>query len=81
MGTAGYLKFIPGYIFSNKIRTREERLTDIRTVEKGYGAQLYELAVISQADKNHRNIIDNYLTPEEIKNYALQRGKWNQNRL
>jgi len=81
MGTAAYIKFIAGYTFSNRIRTGEERLTDLRTIEKGYGAELYELTLISHADKKHRNIIDNYLSPEEIKNHALKRGKWNQNGL
>jgi len=76
MGVPQYLKFIVSYTFSEKCRTQEERATDILTIEKGYGRQLYELTLITRNDKKHSNIIDNYLTPEEIRSYAESLGKW-----
>ena len=76
MGFGGYLKFVVRYTFSNKARTDEEKATDTLTIEKGYGRNLYELTLISQKDKNHRSILDNYLTPEEIKSYSISIGKW-----
>jgi hypothetical protein len=76
MGTARYLKFALGFIFSKKVQAAEEKATDRLTIEKGYGRQLYELTLISNKDSKHKNIIDNYLTPEEIKAYAIESGKW-----
>ena len=76
MGIKGYLKFITGYIFSKKSQVAEERATDKLTIEKGYGKQLFELTKISHSDKNHRKIIDNYFTPDEIKSYSVKIGKW-----
>jgi hypothetical protein len=76
MGFWGYLRFIAGYAFSNKARTAEERATDTLTIDKGYGRNLYELTLISYTDKNHKSILDNYLTPDEIKTYARSIGKW-----
>lgn len=76
MGIGGYLKFVARYSFSNKARTDEERATDTLTIEKGYGRNLYELTLISHKDIKHRSILDNYLTPEEIKTYSISIGKW-----
>jgi hypothetical protein len=76
MGTARYIKFALGFIFSKKIQSAEEKATDRLTIEKGYGRQLYELTIISAKDRNHKKIIDNYLSPEEIKAYAIESGKW-----
>ena len=76
MGVGRYLLFVAGYIFSNKARTSEERATDKLTIEKGYGRNLYELTLISHRDENHKSILDNYLTPDEIKTYAQSIGKW-----
>jgi hypothetical protein len=76
MGTRRYLRFVIGYLFSKKVQNAEEKATDKLTIEKGYGRQLYELTVISRKDRNHEKIIDNYLSPEEIKSYAMNLGKW-----
>jgi hypothetical protein len=76
MGIWGYLKLVARYSLSNKARTDEERATDTLTIEKGYGRNLYELTLISHKDNNHRTILDNYLTPEEIKTYSRSIGKW-----
>jgi hypothetical protein len=76
MGTWRYLKFAVGFLFSKKVQAAEEKATDRRTIEKGYGRQLYELTMISRKDSNHNNIIDNYLTADEIKAYAMKIGKW-----
>ncbi|NMC41388.1 MAG: hypothetical protein GYA43_09500 [Bacteroidales bacterium] len=76
MGTARYLRFAVGYLFSDKARTEEERATDFLTIEKGYARELHELTLISRTDKRHKTIIDNYLTPEEIIDHAMKSGKW-----
>jgi hypothetical protein len=76
MGLLRYLWFVVSYTFSEKARTAEERATDKLTIDKGYGRQLYELTIISNQDKNHREIIDNYLAPDEIRSYAESQGKW-----
>jgi len=76
MGLRNYLKFIPGYLFSKKIQRSEEVATDLMAIEKGYARELYELTIISHKDDRHRKIIDNYLTPEEIREYALRKGVW-----
>ncbi len=76
MGFVSYLRFIVSYTFSDKCRTAEERATDRLTIEKGYGRQLYELTLITRNDKKHSNIIDNYLSPGEIRAYAESLGKW-----
>jgi hypothetical protein len=76
MGIWPYLKFAIGFLFSKKVQADEEKATDRLTIEKGYGRQLYELTVISREDRNHEKIIDNYLSPEEIKAYAVNIGKW-----
>lgn len=76
MGIWGYLKFVARYSLSNKARTDEERATDTLTIEKGYGRNLYDLTLISHKDHNHRTILNNYLTPEEIKTHARSIGKW-----
>jgi hypothetical protein len=76
MGLRRYLMFIAAYTFSEKARIAEERVTDKLTIEKGYAMQLYELTLISRNDKNHSKIIDNYLTPDEIRSYAESLGNW-----
>jgi hypothetical protein len=76
MGTGRYLRFAVGFLFSKIVQAAEEKATDRLTIEKGYGRQLYQLTVISRKDKNHDKIIDNYLSPEEIKAYAMNIDKW-----
>lgn len=76
MKIAEYLRFAFLYIFSRRKRIDEERSTDMLTIEKGYGKELYELTVNTIKDIKHKSIIDNYLNPEEIKSYAIQTGKW-----
>jgi hypothetical protein len=76
MGLRGYMRFVGRYIFSKKAQTDEERATDTLTIEKGYGRQLYELTLISRKDKNHKSILENYLSPQEIESYARKIGKW-----
>jgi hypothetical protein len=78
MSFAAYMKFVVSYIFSVAARTAEEKATDRLTIEKGYGNELYELTIISHRDKNHKKILDNYLTPEEIKEYSISKGKWSE---
>jgi hypothetical protein len=76
MGAGHYLKFAVGFLFSKKVQADEEKATDRLTIEKGYGRQLHDLTVISRKDGNHKKIIDNYLSPDEIKAYAMNIGKW-----
>lgn len=73
MGTLGYMKFIFKYTFSGKARIEEERATDTLTIVKGYARQLCELTGITSQDNNHKSIIGNYLSAEEIKSYAKSR--------
>ncbi|HVN59096.1 MAG TPA: hypothetical protein VMT63_12420 [Bacteroidales bacterium] len=76
MGFWRYLRFIFSYTFDKNARYLEERATDTLTIEKGYAHQLYELTLISNNDPKHKTIIGNYLSPEEIKSYAVKIGKW-----
>jgi hypothetical protein len=76
MGIGCYLRFAVGFLFLKKVQAAEEKATDSLTIEKGYGRQLYELTLISRKDRNHDKIIDNYLSPGEIKAYAMKIGKW-----
>jgi hypothetical protein len=76
MSIPAYLRFVTGFILSRKARIAEEKATDRLTIEKGYGKQLHELSLIQHHDKNHESIKDNYLTPEEIKAYSENIGKW-----
>jgi hypothetical protein len=76
MGALRYLWFAIGFLFSKRVQAAEEKATDRLTIEKGYGRQLYDLTMISRNDRNHKKIIDNYLSPEEIKDYAVSLGKW-----
>ena len=76
MGTLRYLLFAICFIFSRKVQADEEKATDRLTIEKGYGRYLYEVSRLSQADSKHRKINDNYLTPEEIRSYSEELGKW-----
>ncbi|MGQ9621707.1 MAG: hypothetical protein ACUVTX_12130 [Bacteroidales bacterium] len=76
MGLLSYLSFILGYMFSKKIQVREEHVTDRMTIYKGYARELYELTLITREDASHKKIIDNYLTPDEVREYALKIGKW-----
>ncbi|MBP7730103.1 MAG: hypothetical protein KA114_00550 [Bacteroidales bacterium] len=71
-----YIRFAAKYLFFKKARMLEEKDIDRLTIEKGYGRELYELSLISRADLRHKNIIDNYMTPEDIKDYAIKTGKW-----
>ena len=77
MGTGKYLLFAFRFLTSRKAQGEEETATDRLTVEKGYGRQLYDLTLISHYDKNHEKIIELYMTPEDIKAYAVSLGKWN----
>jgi len=76
MGLMGYLRFTFGYIFSKKNRIDEEHNTDRLTILKGYAHELYELSLVSQIDPLHKKIIDNYMSPEEIYNFAIEAGVW-----
>ena len=76
MGAWRYLKFIISYLFSPRIQKEEERATDLLTIRKGYGRQLYELTLMTCSDEKHKKIIDNYLTPGEIIAAARDSGKW-----
>jgi len=76
MSTLQYMRFIAKYLFSKHARMLEEKDTDRMTIEKGYVRELYELSLISRSDTGHKRIIDNYLTPEDIKDYAIKTGKW-----
>jgi hypothetical protein len=76
MGTLKYLKFAANYLFSKRAQEEEEKATDRLTVEKGYARQLYQLTEISHNDGNHSAILTNYLTPDEIRGYAEELGKW-----
>jgi hypothetical protein len=76
MKAARYLRFVIGYMLSRRAQSEEERATDRLTIEKGYGRELYELTMISRRDANHKKIMDNYMSPEEIKDYAIKQGKW-----
>jgi len=76
MGALKYLKFAAGFITSRKAQAAEERATDMLTIEKGYGRQLYELSQIQYFDKKHERINEFYLSLEEIRSYAESIGKW-----
>ena len=76
LGTLKYIRFAIGFLISRKAQATEERATDMLTIEKGYGRQLYELAEISYYDKSHETIIKFYMSPEEIKSYSESIGKW-----
>ena len=76
MSTAGYLKFAFNFLVSKRAQADEEKATDRLTIEKGYGKYLYEVSLLSFNDKNHKKINDNYLSPEEIKQYSEELGKW-----
>jgi hypothetical protein len=76
MGAVKYLKFAAGFLTSRKAQAAEERATDMLTVEKGYGRQLYELSKIQYFDKRHQRINEYYLSIEEIKSYSEKIGKW-----
>jgi hypothetical protein len=76
MGILRYLKFAVGFITSRKIQSGEEKATDMLTIEKGYGRQLYELSQIQYFDKKHEKINEYYLSLEEIKSYSERIGKW-----
>jgi Zn-dependent protease with chaperone function len=76
MGLQGYLIFIVKYIFSREAREKEEKSTDMVTIEKGYARELHELSVITSRDENHKRIQRNYLTPVHIRAYAESKGKW-----
>jgi len=76
MGTIKYILFAIRFVFSRKVQAFEEKATDRLTIEKGYGRYIYEISKLSKADPNHKKINPNYLTPEEIKGYAEELGKW-----
>ncbi len=76
MSISQYINFAAKYLFSKKARILEEKGTDRLAIEKGYGRELYELSLISRTDSGHKKIIDNYMSPEDIKGYAIKTGKW-----
>jgi hypothetical protein len=76
MGLYRYLIFIMKYIFLRESREKEEKSTDMLTIEKGYAKELYELSEITVRDESHKCIQGNYLTPVQIKAYAESKGKW-----
>jgi len=76
LGVRRYLWFAIGFIISRKAQAKEEKATDMLTIEKGYGRQLYELSEIQFKDKKHERINQFYLSMEEIKFYSENLGKW-----
>jgi hypothetical protein len=76
MGVLKYIRFAIGFITSKKVQAAEEKATDMLTIEKGYGRQLYELSKIQYLDKNHERINEFYMSVDEIKSYAESIGKW-----
>jgi hypothetical protein len=76
LGIGKYLLFAIKFLTSRKAQAEEETATDRLTIEKGYGKELYELTEVSHYDKNHEEIIELYMSPEEIKEYAIRIGKW-----
>jgi hypothetical protein len=76
MGISAYLGFAVKFLISGRVRGFEEKATDRLTIEKGYGRELYELSVLTHQDRRHKKINRYYLTPEEIKEYAISLGKW-----
>lgn len=79
MGVARYISFVLKYIFLKKVRTEEEHEVDRMTIRKGFASELHELTLVTHSSKSHKKIIDNYLTPDEIIKYAMERGLWNDN--
>jgi hypothetical protein len=55
-----------------------ERATDRRTIEKGYARPLYlqRLSRYKSKDSAFDKLKELYLSPEEIKQYAKEIGKW-----
>jgi hypothetical protein len=76
MGAFKYLGFAIRFIFSRIAQEKEEKATDRLTIEKGYGKYLYEVTLLSNKDRHHHKINNNYLTPVQIKSYAEELGKW-----
>lgn len=79
MGVLSYYCFVLKYTFSQKARIEEEHEVDRMAVRKGFAAELHELTIITHASKSHKKIISNYLTPDEIVQYAQNEGLWNRN--
>lgn len=76
MGLFRYLSFAVTYLLSKKVQIQEEHEADRRTIMKGYAHELYELTIQSNRDGRHKKIIDNYMTPEVIREYAIKAGVW-----
>src|SRR5512138_2088376 len=66
LGAFRYLRFAVKFLTSRKAQKEEERATDKLTIEKGYGRQLFELTEISFSDKNHKEMNELYMSPDEI---------------
>jgi hypothetical protein len=64
------------YAFSPRSVIKEERATDTRVIEKGYGRELYELTEILSHDSKRKQIDKNYLTKEQVREYAEMIHKW-----
>jgi hypothetical protein len=76
LGTKKYILFALRFVFLRKEQAKEEMATDMLTIEKGYGRQLYELAEIQFLDKKHERINELYMSLEEIKSFSQSIGKW-----
>lgn len=76
LGAFRYLGFALKFLTSRKAQQEEERATDKLTIGKGYGRQLFELTEISIRDKNHNEMIELYMSPDEIRAYSESIGKW-----
>jgi hypothetical protein len=76
LGVFRYLRFALKFLTSRKAQQEEERATDKLTIEKGYGRQLFELTEISIRDKNHSEMNELYMSPDEIRAYSESIGKW-----
>lgn len=70
----GWIKYLGWYflhLISSKAREQDEKATDMLTIKKGYGKNLYQVARSRVQEKKHF-----YLSPAEIKSYAKKLGKW-----
>lgn len=76
LGVFRYLRFAVKFLTSRKAQQEEERATDKLTIEKGYGRQLFELTEIAIMDKNHSEMNELYMSPDEIRAYSESIGKW-----
>lgn len=78
-GLGNYLIHMVKSIFSKKYFISNERRTDRIAIEKGYARQLYAQRKLrleeARRDVKSMELLNNYLSPEEIKSYAKKIGK------